>query len=172
MYINPLQPSRYYMSNSTIPCVEHFSHVNLWKCIKTHGSVSCGPRKRGVRKQSEYINRNNKVTIFTHPQLRDVLSNWHQIYGGVSLHVGEATFQVLTKSLNPFPRYESAKFCKNFIIFFSFFFPSFSLSFCTLYKNCYNLCMRASIWLKFGTLIGGLQANTSIDFEVRKSDQQ
>jgi len=23
--------------------------------IKTHGSVSCGPRKRGVRKRSEYI---------------------------------------------------------------------------------------------------------------------
>ena len=27
--------------------------------IKTHGSVSCGPRKRGVRKRSEYIDRNN-----------------------------------------------------------------------------------------------------------------
>jgi len=23
--------------------------------IKTHGSVSCGPRKRGARKRSEYI---------------------------------------------------------------------------------------------------------------------
>ena len=35
--------------------------------IKTHGSVSCGPRKRGTHKQSEYIDRNNKVAIFTHP---------------------------------------------------------------------------------------------------------
>jgi len=35
--------------------------------IKTHGSVSCGPRKRGVRKRSKYIDRNNKVAIFTHP---------------------------------------------------------------------------------------------------------
>ena len=35
--------------------------------IKTHGSVSCGPRKRGARKRSEYIDRNNKVAIFTHP---------------------------------------------------------------------------------------------------------
>ena len=34
--------------------------------IKTHGSVSCGPRKRGTRKLREYINRNNKVAIFTH----------------------------------------------------------------------------------------------------------
>ena len=40
--------------------------VDLFK-IKTHGSVSCGPRKRGVRKRSEYIDRNNKVAIFTHP---------------------------------------------------------------------------------------------------------
>ena len=34
--------------------------------IKTHGSVSCGPRKRGACKRSEYIDRNNKVAIFTH----------------------------------------------------------------------------------------------------------
>ena len=30
--------------------------------IKTHGSLSCGPRKRGAHKRSEYIDRNNKVT--------------------------------------------------------------------------------------------------------------
>ena len=34
--------------------------------IKTHGSVSCGPRKRGAPKRSEYIDRNSKVAIFTH----------------------------------------------------------------------------------------------------------
>ena len=92
--------------------------------IKTHGSVSCGPRKRGARKRSEYIDRNNKVAIFTHLQLRDCLSKWHQIYSGVSLHEGEATFQILTRSLKLFPRYESAKFRKNFFIcfFFLFFF--------------------------------------------------
>ena len=39
----------------------------LTEKIKTHGSVSCGPRKRGARKRSEYIDRNNKVAIFTHP---------------------------------------------------------------------------------------------------------
>ena len=32
----------------------------------THDSVLCGLRKRGSRKQSEYIDRNNKVAIFTH----------------------------------------------------------------------------------------------------------
>ena len=131
--------------------------------IKTHSSVSCGPRKRGTCKRSEYIDRNNKVLIFTHLQLRDGLSKWHQIYSGVSLHEGEATFQILTRSFKLFPRYESAKFRKNFFVFF----PSFSSSsFRTLCKNRYNSCMRASIWLKFGMPIGGLKANASINFWV------
>ena len=45
----------------------------------------------------------------------------------------------------------------------SFFFSS---SFCTLCKNRHNSCVRASILLKFGTPIGGLKANTSIDLWV------
>ena len=40
------------------------------------------------------------------------------------------------------------------------------LSFCTLCKNHYNSHMRASISLKFGTLIGYLKVNTSIKFGV------
>ena len=48
-----------------IPTYIHTLHT-LHTYIKTHGSVSCGPRKRGTRKRSEYINRNNKVAIFTH----------------------------------------------------------------------------------------------------------
>ena len=39
-------------------------------------------------------------------------------------------------------------------------------SFCTLWKNCYNLHMSTLIWLKFRTCIGGLKANTSIKFGV------
>jgi len=31
---------------------------------------------------SEYINRNNKVAIFTHSYIRDFLSEEHQICGG------------------------------------------------------------------------------------------
>ena len=42
----------------------------------------------------------------------------------------------------------------------------FSFSFSKLCKNCYNSCMRASIWLKFGTHIRGPKANTSITFGV------
>ena len=42
----------------------------------------------------------------------------------------------------------------------------FSSSFRTLCKSRHNSCVRASILLKFGTRIGGLKANTSIDFWV------
>ena len=52
---------------------------------------------------------------------------------------------------------------KKFLCFCS---CSFYYSFCTLCKNHYNLCMRASIWLKFGTHIGYLKANTSVKFGV------
>ena len=34
--------------------------------IMTHVSVSYGSRKQDTRKLREYINRNNKVVIFTH----------------------------------------------------------------------------------------------------------
>ena len=45
--------------------------------------------------------------------------------------------------------------------------PSFfSFSFCTLCKHCYNWCMRALIWLNFGTYIGGLKENSSTNFGV------
>jgi len=54
---------------------------------------------------------------------------------------------------------------QNFVKISSFF-SSFSSSFRTLCKNCHNLCVHASILLKFGTRIGGLKANTSIDFWI------
>ena len=52
---------------------------------------------------------------------------------------------------------------QNFVKISSFF---SSLSFRTLCKNHHNSCVHASILLKFGTRIGGLKANTSIDFWV------
>ena len=52
---------------------------------------------------------------------------------------------------------------QNFVkisLFFS------SSSFRTLCVNRYNSRMHASIWLKFGTRIGGLKANNSIKFGI------
>jgi len=134
----------------TMTCVYR---VHSWCFIKTHGSVSCRPRKWGACKRNEFIDRNNKVAIFTHLFLCDYPSKWHQIYSGISLHPGEATFQIWRRSLKPFQRYESA----NFLVFFLLF---------PLCKNHYSLRMCASIWLKFNTHIGSLKANTSINFGV------
>ena len=55
---------------------------------------------------------------------------------------------------------------QNFVKISSFFSSFSSSSFRTLCKNRHNSCVGASILLKFGTRIGGLKANTSIDFWV------
>ena len=89
------------------------------------------------------------------------LSKWHQIYSEVSLYSGEARFQILRRFLEPFPRYESAKFRKNFFVF-----SSYSSSFRILSVNRYNSRMHASICLKFGTRTGGLNSNDSIKFGI------
>ena len=59
--------------------------------LRSRHTVVCrSAQENGACKQSEYIDRNNKVSIFTHLQLRDGLSKWHQIYSVVSLHKGQA----------------------------------------------------------------------------------
>ena len=57
---------------------------------------------------------------------------------------------------------------QNFVKISSFFssYSSFSSSFRTLCVNRYNSHMRASIWLKFGTRIKGLNANISIKLGI------
>ena len=52
------------------------THLDL-PLIKTHGSVSCGPRSR--RATREYINRKKENAIFTPMQLSDPLPDWNQI---------------------------------------------------------------------------------------------
>jgi len=42
-----------------------------------------GPKKKtGCVQTEEYIDRNNKVVIFMHVLLRNVLSEWHLVLGG------------------------------------------------------------------------------------------
>ena len=64
----------------------------------------------------------------------------------------------IARSLKPFLRYESAKFCKNFLFFFCHFahFAKIAITHACVLRSCWN----------FGTRIGGLKANTSIDFWV------
>ena len=53
---------------------------------------------------------------------------------------------------------------QNFVKISSFFLLFLLRHFAHFAKNRHNSCVRASILLKFGTRIGGLKANTSIDF--------
>ena len=55
---------------------------------------------------------------------------------------------------------------QNFVKISSFFSSYSSSSFHTLCVNRYNSHMHASIWLKFGTRTGGLNANNSIKFGI------
>ena len=62
-----------------------------------------------------------------------------------------------------------------FVKISSFFFSSSyssSSSFRTLCVNRYNSRMHASIWLKFSTRIGGLNANNSIKFGINPINVQ
>ena len=95
-------------------------YVYAW-LIKTHGSVSCGPRKQGVSAQREYINTKNKVWF---PNLRSSVVSWDQIGCASAGISGENTYQMWSKLRQPFLRYEPSKSCS--------FFSYFSYSFCML----------------------------------------
>ena len=73
--------------------------------------------------------------------MHDVLSEEHQICCGSSRLWWEATFQIWSKSHQPFLRYERPKF-QGFFFFFSH-----------KHKNCFNSETQASIGLKFGKLV-------------------
>jgi len=54
---------------SSIPTwctVNWMAVVHVHVEIKTYGSVSCGPRKRGMHAQREYSNTKNKVQFNAH----------------------------------------------------------------------------------------------------------
>ena len=92
--------------------------------IKTHGSVSCGPRKQGVRVQHEYISMKNKVQFYVHLYLCGLLTKQNQICcAGVSI-LGENTYQIWSKSCQPFLKYKPSKshLFSSFFLFLLFFF--------------------------------------------------
>jgi len=114
--------------------------------------VLCGKRKWGVRKRSEYIDRNNRVGIFMHPN--SVMPNPNSI---------KFTMEVPSTQGRSHSKFKEDSFSHSqdpSNQTFAFFF------FCTLCKTCYNLRMRVLIWLKFGTHIDGLKGNTHIKFGV------
>jgi len=64
-----------YLDTMQTECMHFNPYFNMHSVyIKTHIIKSCGPRKLSALKQSEYIEKKNKVKIFTHLQLHDVSS--------------------------------------------------------------------------------------------------
>ena len=130
-------------------------------CIKTHGSVSCGPRSRRVTPVSILTGR--KKTQFSHLR-SSVLPWWNKTIFAVhghALQLQHSTFQIWAKSLRAFPRYATSKIgsvSSGFFFFLFFFFLSHT------YKNCYKTRMPNPIVLKCGTQKGGIKAHLGTNF--------
>ena len=129
-----------------------FVHVVF---IKTHGSVSCGPRSRRATPVSILTGRTK--TSFSH------------------LCISVITYLIGTKFATQLPASQGSihsKFegnrsshfrdtsCQSFVVFSSFFF--FFFVFSHTCKNCYNKQTRTAIALKVCTQKGSPKANPSI----------
>ena len=127
----------------------------LARLIKTHGSVSCGPRIR--RATREYINR--KKTQFSH-LCSSVIP--YPIGTKCAREVPASKGSLHTK----FEENRSSHFRdtseQNFVLISSFF--SSTSSFRTLRKIRHKTRMRARIGLKFGTRKGLIKADLCTNF--------
>ena len=124
--------------------------------IKTHVSVSCGPRSRRATPESILTGRTK--TSFSH------------------LCISVITYLIKTKFATQLPASQGSlhsKFegnrsshfrdtsCQSFVFFLRFF---FFFIFSHICKNCYNKQTRTPIALKLGTQKGSPTANPSIKF--------
>ena len=144
-----------------VPQVSWDDDKNL---IKTHSSVLCGP-KNGTCANGMCANGTcaNGVSILTgRTKLR-----FSRILSSVMPHPKGTKFAVELLSIRriPYFKFERNPISHSWYTTEQNFLPFFS-SFRVLCKNYYNPHMHTSIWLKFGTPIGGLKANTGIKFGV------
>ena len=100
-------------------------------------------RKQGVRKRSEYNSRD-----FTHPQLCDFWSKWHQTYSGCALHLGRPHSKFEEDSFRDTSNQTFEKNSSLFLLILLF-----------LFAHCYSSRTCALMWLKFDARIGGLKVN-------------
>ena len=87
----------------------------------------------------EYSNMKNIVWFYAHSKLRDLLSKHYQICCADARISGENTYQIWSKSHQPFLKYEPSKSHS----FYSFFLHV--SSFCTLAKSCHKTQMCIQI---------------------------
>ena len=125
-------------------------------CIKTHGSVSCGPRSRSA----------TPVSILTG---RTKTSFSHLCISVIAYPIGtKFATQLPASQGSPLSKFEgnrSGHFrdtsCQSFVFFSCFF---FFFVFSHTCKHCYNKQTRTPIAMKFGTQKGSPTANPSIQF--------
>ena len=122
-------------------CVIHWQcqiNGSAWKplkssrkaSIKTHGSVSCGPRKQDAPKRSEHIDRKNKAAIFISSIISDLNST------KFTTEVPSTQGWPYFKFKENFFHHSRGNFWKNFLVFSCF---------CTLCKIAItHICMLQS----------------------------
>ena len=127
--------------------------------IKTHGSVSCGPRSRRATPVSILTGRTK--TSFSHPCI-SVITYLIGTKFATQLPASQGSLH------SKFEGNRSSHFrdtsCQSFVFFFLRFFFFFFFVFSHTCKNCYNKQTRTPIALKFGTQKGSPKANPIIKF--------
>ena len=121
--------------------------------IKTHGSVSCGPRSRRITPWV-YWKEDKECNFHTYLGLRSLTRIQSNLLQRCP-QLGESTYQICSKSRQPILRYDWAKFRNNFFIFSSF---------RTLCIFSYNWWKQTPIKLKLGTHIGLVKAHHHPNF--------
>jgi len=129
-------------ANCAICCWPFYASKNVevkWgfssaKKIKTHGSVLCSPRKQGVCKQSEYIDRKNYVRHEFPACIAPWCLGWMAPNFTVELFSIQRTSHFQFEK-NTFSCLQVTSECKISL-------KTFFSSFYTLCKNCYSLHMH------------------------------
>ena len=127
---------------------------NKFTVIKTHGSVPCSPRKWVC------ANGVSILTETTKSQFSCIRSSVMSYPNGTKF-----TMELASTQGRPHFKFEWDPSSHSWYTCQQIFFV-FSSSFHTLCKSHYNSCKRVLILPKFCTHIGGIKANTCIDFGV------
>jgi len=131
-------------------------------CIKIHGSVSCGPRKKetlGVGQTSVYFTGVKKM-LFSRICRSKLPEQKHTKFSvQISLWWGTSNskFELNPPSCSRDMRLQSSSYFLR--IFFSLFF-----FFCNTFLNCDNSCVLYWIALKFGPLLEHIRAYVWFNF--------
>ena len=127
-------------------------------CIKTHSSVSCGPRSRRATPVSILTGRTK--TQFSHSVALCCLDETRRFLLWTRPPTSELHIPNLSEIASSVPRYATSKIG----LVSSFFFLIIFFLFSHTYKNCYKTRTPYPIALKFGTQKGDIKARLGTNF--------